>query len=195
MYKVTPNRSIWILNVQAQMDDMVTDFLSITDFIDQIKLFCYYFLTMLKIRLQRIGRKNDPSFRVVCVDSKKGPKSNNNVEILGSYDPKRNYIAINNERTLKRISNGAHVSDTVHNLLIKRGIIKGKKINVSKNKKNTKNAESDKEETSVKKTQSESSEKTPIEIKSEKISADDKKKDTQNKEEKSPKEEINKLLK
>ncbi|PIT96747.1 30S ribosomal protein S16 [Candidatus Campbellbacteria bacterium CG10_big_fil_rev_8_21_14_0_10_35_52] len=142
---------------------------------------------MLKIRLQRIGRKNDPSFRVVCVDSKKGPKSNNNVEILGSYDPKRNYIAINDERTLKRISNGALVSDTVHNLLIKRGIIKGKKINVSKNKKNAKNAELVKEETSVK--------EIPVEIKSEEMPADDKKEDIKDIQEKPPKEELVELSK
>jgi len=36
---------------------------------------------MLKIRLQRVGRKNDPSFRVIVTDHKSGPKSGNYVEV------------------------------------------------------------------------------------------------------------------
>ncbi len=45
---------------------------------------------MLKIRLQRVGRKNDASFRVIVTESTKGPKAGNAVEVLGFYDPKRN---------------------------------------------------------------------------------------------------------
>jgi small subunit ribosomal protein S16 len=90
---------------------------------------------MLKIRLQRTGRKNDPSFRAVCVDSRKGPKAGKHTELLGSYDPKQNRIAIKGERVKYWISNGAQVSDTMHNLLVKEGIIKGKKIHVAKEKK------------------------------------------------------------
>lgn len=90
---------------------------------------------MLKIRLQRVGRRNDPSFRAVCVDSRRGPKVGKHTEVLGSYDPKRDYIAINGERVKHWISKGAQVSDTMHNLLIKEGIIEGKKIHVAKAKK------------------------------------------------------------
>lgn len=90
---------------------------------------------MLKIRLQRFGRKNDPSFRAVCVDSRKGPKTGKHVEVLGSYDPKRRHVAIKSERVKYWISKGAKVSDTMHNLLVKEGIIKGKKIHVAKEKK------------------------------------------------------------
>jgi small subunit ribosomal protein S16 len=92
---------------------------------------------MLKIRLQRVGRKNDPSFRAVCVDSRRGPKAGKHTEVLGSYDPKRDYIAINGERVKHWISNGAKVSDTMHNLLVKKGIINSKKIHVAKEKKKT----------------------------------------------------------
>ncbi|MBT4894925.1 30S ribosomal protein S16 [bacterium] len=92
---------------------------------------------MLKIRLQRVGRKNDPSFRVVCTDSQKGPKSGNNVEVLGSYDPKRDNVAIKGDRVEYWISKGAQVSDTVNNILRKEGIIKTKKKHVSRGKKNT----------------------------------------------------------
>ena len=44
---------------------------------------------MLMIRLQRVGRKNEPVFRVVLTDSKNGPKSGKFLEVLGSYDSRR----------------------------------------------------------------------------------------------------------
>ena len=84
---------------------------------------------MLKIRLQRVGRKNDPSFRVVVTDSRKGPKSSNYLEMLGSYNPKTDVTSLKDERIKHWMKHGAQVSDTVHNLLIKNGIIEGKKIN------------------------------------------------------------------
>ena len=85
---------------------------------------------MLMIRLQRIGRKNDPSFRVVVTDSKRGPKSGNNVEVLVSYNPHINVTQMKEDRVKHWMSKGAKVSDTVHNLLVSKKIIEGKKINV-----------------------------------------------------------------
>ena len=85
---------------------------------------------MLKIRLQRVGRKNDASFRVVVIESQRGPKAGNALEVLGFYDPKKNVIEIKGDRVTHWISVGAQASDTVHNLLVKQKIIKGKKINV-----------------------------------------------------------------
>jgi small subunit ribosomal protein S16 len=85
---------------------------------------------MLTIRLSRVGRKNDPSFRVVVVDSKKKVKAGNYLEMVGSYDPRVNRVALNGERIKHWMSHGAQVSDTVHNLLVSNKIIEGKKINV-----------------------------------------------------------------
>lgn len=85
---------------------------------------------MLKIRLQRVGRKNDASFRVVVIESQRGPKAGNVLEVLGFYDPKKDVIEIKGERALYWISVGAQASPTVHNLLVKGKIIKGKTINV-----------------------------------------------------------------
>ena len=85
---------------------------------------------MLKIRLQRIGRKNDPSFRVVVIDSRHGPQSARYVEMLGSHSPKQHTTALKKERILYWIRQGAQVSGTVHNMLVTQSIIKGKKINV-----------------------------------------------------------------
>lgn len=85
---------------------------------------------MLKIRLKRVGRKNDPSFRLVVVPSTEGPKTGNVLEVLGNYDPRRDSKELNAQRIQYWISKGAQVSDTVHNLLVGEKIIDGKKKNV-----------------------------------------------------------------
>jgi len=85
---------------------------------------------MLKIRLQRVGKKNNASFRVVVIESQRGPKAGNVLEVLGFYDPKKDVIEIKGERVSHWFSVGAQASNTVHNLLIKEKIIEGKKINV-----------------------------------------------------------------
>lgn len=85
---------------------------------------------MLAIRLQRVGRKNDPSFRVIVTDSKMKPKTGNFLEILGSYDARKGKPVINTERAKHWLSVGAQASGTVHNMLIDLKVATGKKINV-----------------------------------------------------------------
>jgi small subunit ribosomal protein S16 len=85
---------------------------------------------MLKMRLQRTGRKNDASFRVVVTDSRRGPKSGNNVDLLGFYNPKLGKIEIDGEKAKAWIAQGVQLSDTMHNMLVSQKIIEGKKINV-----------------------------------------------------------------
>lgn len=86
---------------------------------------------MLKIRLQRTGRINDPSYRVVVTEHTNGPKSGKPVEKLGSYNPKTKERILNEERILYWLSKGAQASGTMYNMLISAGILKGKKkINV-----------------------------------------------------------------
>ena len=97
---------------------------------------------MLKIRLQRIGRKNDPSFRVVLTDSKNSTKSGRFLEILGTYNPKGAEKKLNknfqNDRIKYWLSKGAKLSDTMHNFLVHDKVIEGKKVNVLPKKKPTK---------------------------------------------------------
>lgn len=85
---------------------------------------------MLMIRLQRVGRKHEPVFRLVLTDSKNGPKSGKFLEILGHFDARRAEKAeFKVEKVKHWISKGAKLSDTVHNLLVERKVIEGKKIN------------------------------------------------------------------
>ncbi len=92
---------------------------------------------MLKIRLQRIGRKNDPSFRVVLTDSKNSTKSGKFLEILGTHNPKGDKRNFNNDRIKYWVSKGAKLSDTMHNFLVHEKVIAGKKVNVLPKKKPT----------------------------------------------------------
>ncbi len=85
---------------------------------------------MLKIRLQRVGRKHIPVFRVVLTDSKNSTKSGKFIEILGSHDPRKEGSTVLNAEAIKSwMSKGAQVSDTLHNLLISNKVIEGKKVN------------------------------------------------------------------
>ncbi len=85
---------------------------------------------MLMMRLQRVGRKNDPSYRIVVTDKRTGPKSNKHVAIIGSYSPKLNSIVVKSDEAKKWLAQGVKPSDTVHNLLVSEKIIDGKKVNV-----------------------------------------------------------------
>ncbi len=92
---------------------------------------------MLMIRLQRVGRKHETAFRIVVVDSRRGPKSGRALEVLGSYDPRRGKPAIKTERVKHWLAVGTQASGTVHNLLVDAKILpaKTKKINVLPKKK------------------------------------------------------------
>ena len=85
---------------------------------------------MLKIRLQRVGRKHEPSFRVVLTDSKNSTKSGRFAEVLGSYDPRKLADSLKADRIKHWLSQGARPTETVQNILIKHGVIRGKKAHV-----------------------------------------------------------------
>lgn len=84
------------------------------------------------IRLQRVGRKNDPSFRVVVTDSRNSTKSGKFIEVVGSYDARKGEPQLKAERIQYWLSKGAKTSDTVHNLLVSKSVISSSKIDVSK---------------------------------------------------------------
>lgn len=85
---------------------------------------------MLMMRLQRVGRRNDPSYRIVVTDKRTGPKSDKHVARLGSYNPKMNHIQIDADAAKKWLSQGVQPSDTVYNILVGQKIVEGRKKNV-----------------------------------------------------------------
>ncbi len=92
---------------------------------------------MLKIRLQRVGRKHDPSFRVVITDSENSTKSGKFLEVVGHYDARKAPVQLNADRIKYWISVGAQPTGTVRNLLVDKKIVEGKKVNVLPKRKPT----------------------------------------------------------
>lgn len=85
---------------------------------------------MLRIRFQRVGRKNDPAFRVVVTEKRSKPHGAG-LETLGSYHPKTKQVVLKNDRILHWLARGAHASDRAHNLFVAHGVFKGKKRDVA----------------------------------------------------------------
>ena len=73
---------------------------------------------MVKIRLMRVGKRKQPSFRVVVADSR-SPRDGRIIEALGHYHPRQepSVVEIDNERALYWLRNGAQASDSVRQLL------------------------------------------------------------------------------
>lgn len=90
---------------------------------------------MLAIRLQRVGRKHDPSFRIIVQDSRRAAKKEGGiVEYIGSYNARRGNPQIEGDRAKHWLSVGAQASDTVHNLLVDAKVIDAEKINARQKK-------------------------------------------------------------
>ncbi|MEI8327695.1 MAG: 30S ribosomal protein S16 [Candidatus Taylorbacteria bacterium] len=101
------------------------------------------------IRLQRTGRKHEPTFRVVLTDSKNGPKSGKYLKNLGWYDTRLKNDAkkqLDTEAVKYWMSKGAKLSLTLHNFLVGQKIIEGKKLNALPKKSPIKKAEEAKKE-------------------------------------------------
>ncbi|MEO0008907.1 MAG: 30S ribosomal protein S16 [candidate division WOR-3 bacterium] len=73
---------------------------------------------MVRIRLTRLGARNNPVYRVVAIDSRRA-RDSQYLEALGHYDPRRKVLKLNLERVDYWLSVGAQPSNTV-NRLIKR---------------------------------------------------------------------------
>jgi small subunit ribosomal protein S16 len=94
---------------------------------------------MLMIRFQRIGRKNDPAFRIAVLEKTAGPKAGKYVELVGTYNPKTKASTVQSDRIKEWMAKGAQLSPSVSNLLIGLGVIEGKKMQVISNKNLEKN--------------------------------------------------------
>ncbi|MGI8774361.1 MAG: 30S ribosomal protein S16 [Actinomycetota bacterium] len=73
---------------------------------------------MVKIRLMRVGKKKQPSYRVVVADSR-SPRDGRIIEAIGHYHPRSepSEIEINTDRAVHWLQRGAQPSDQVRKLL------------------------------------------------------------------------------
>jgi small subunit ribosomal protein S16 len=72
----------------------------------------------VKIRLTRMGKKKQPSYRVVVMDSRK-PRDGKYIEQIGRYDARRepSLVEIDNEKAVKWLQDGAQPTERVKKLL------------------------------------------------------------------------------
>lgn len=85
---------------------------------------------MLKIRLQRVGRKHEPTFRIVLTESQNSTKSGRLKEVLGSYDPRKATDQLKSERISYWLEKGVKPTGTIHNLFVTHKLLNAKKVNV-----------------------------------------------------------------
>jgi len=88
---------------------------------------------MLTIRLQRIGKKNQPYFRVVLIEHTRKVKGEYK-ELLGSYNPRTKETSLKTDRLQYWVSKGVKPSATVHNMLVSHKVISGPKVQAWKPK-------------------------------------------------------------
>ena len=79
---------------------------------------------MVRMRLQRVGAKNQPSYRVVVIDSR-SPRDGAYLERLGHYNPLTDpeTVVIDQAGALKWLQRGAQPSEAVARLLSKVGVV------------------------------------------------------------------------
>lgn len=83
---------------------------------------------MLTIRLQRTGTKNKPAFRLVLAEAERSA-SKKFQEVLGHYNPRSKAFGVKDEERLKYwIKQNVQMSPTVHNLLVEKKYVEGKKV-------------------------------------------------------------------
>lgn len=72
----------------------------------------------VKLRLMRMGKKKQPTYRVVAADAR-APRNGRFIEIIGTYEPRQDpsVITIDNERAVHWLRNGAQPTDRVAKLL------------------------------------------------------------------------------
>ena len=77
---------------------------------------------MLAIRLQRLGRKDYPVYRLAVQESQRHPSSGRVVAYVGNYNPHTKAVSVQKEAVAKYLANGAQPTPRVVKLLIAEGV-------------------------------------------------------------------------
>jgi small subunit ribosomal protein S16 len=76
---------------------------------------------VVKLRLMRMGKKKQPTYRIVAADSR-SPRNGRFIEIVGHYDPRRGEggqatVVVDNDKAVAWLRKGAQPTETVAKLL------------------------------------------------------------------------------
>lgn len=79
----------------------------------------------VKLRLKRMGAKKAPRYRIVAIDER-ARRDGREIETIGWINPttEPETVEVNAEKALAWLNNGAQPSDTVRNILSKKGVMK-----------------------------------------------------------------------
>lgn len=78
---------------------------------------------MVRIRLQRMGSKFNPFYKIVVADAR-APRDGRFIEALGYYNPQQKFAKVNLEKSYRWLHIGAQVTQTVRNIFSKKGVFK-----------------------------------------------------------------------
>ena len=72
----------------------------------------------VKLRLMRMGKKKQPTYRIVAADSR-SPRDGRFIEVVGTYEPRNepSVVKIDNAKAVRWLADGARPTDTVQKLL------------------------------------------------------------------------------
>jgi len=82
---------------------------------------------MLAIKLKRIGKKGQATYRIVVAE-KRSKMTGKFTDDLGWWNPHQNKCVVSTEKAAEWIKKGAQPTATVHNLLVKKGVVKTPKV-------------------------------------------------------------------
>jgi small subunit ribosomal protein S16 len=79
---------------------------------------------MVKLRLMRMGKTKQPTYRLVAADSR-SPRDGRFIEVVGSYDPRHadTRVTLKPELVTKWLREGAQPTDRVRRILISEGLL------------------------------------------------------------------------
>ncbi len=95
------------------------------EFLKTLVIKIYGGVLMVKIRLNRMGRRHQPFYRIVIVDSR-NKRSGKYIESIGYYDPlnNSNQYKVDEDKALDWLLKGAQPTDTARRILRKMGVMK-----------------------------------------------------------------------
>jgi small subunit ribosomal protein S16 len=97
---------------------------------------------MLRIRLRRSGKKNNPNYRLVVAEHS-APIGGKFIELLGSYNPHTKALTLKEERILAWLNQGALPSNTAAKLLKKSTVKHGNIVVTTRAKRASKSENSE----------------------------------------------------
>lgn len=83
----------------------------------------------VKLRLMRMGKTKQPTYRLVAADSR-SPRDGRFIEIVGSYAPREqeNKVVLKEERVTRWLKEGAQPTDRVRRILVGAGLLEAEPV-------------------------------------------------------------------